>query len=626
MNRFAKLGRFLWVDYQISEICECTCDDEVREVLRTLPKNLGETFDRAMKRIVKRGSAKTATYIFKWAAATKRAFTLDELREALSYEPGKPYSIAGKTPNGLERVTAWCENLVQLDEEFQIVQFAHRSVLQHFLEQPSESSLQSFHIKLDEANHFVGEICVTYLNSNDFKTDLIRNPKALPTQLTDYIIEEAVKGKGATARIIGRTQRPKTRSQQQSTKNERSVVIIKNGLEDPMATLQLAHPFLEYASDYWLLHTRNFEEGKSKTWNLWKQMISGSHSMARTPWSPAEFHDRADAVHEWITKHDHFAMFLYVVSIAEMSSIKLIELIRRYATLGRLNYINILIGLVKNEEELSCGLPCAAGGGHLEIVQRLLDAKADVNAAGVKYMGRTTLQAAAEGGHLEVVQILLDAKADVNAAAIDEYGGRTALQAAAEGGHLEVVQRLLDAKADVNAATAKHGGRTALQGAAWGGHLEVVQRLLDAKADVNSAIASADKYGGRTALQEAAGGGHLEIVQRLLGAKADVNAAADRDGGRTALQAAAGGGYLEVVQRLLDAKADVNAAAAEFGGHTALQAAAGGGYLEVVQRLLDAKADVNAAAANWGRTALQAATEGGHLEVVALLKSFGARN
>jgi hypothetical protein len=128
-----------------------------------------------MKRIAKHGYAKTASHIFQWAAAAKRALTLDELREALSYEPGTPYSIAGKRRNGLERIAAWCENLAQLDEELQIVQFTHHSVLQHFLEQPSHSSLQNFHIKLEEADHFVGEICVTYLNSDVFKTDLIRN-------------------------------------------------------------------------------------------------------------------------------------------------------------------------------------------------------------------------------------------------------------------------------------------------------------------------------------------------------------------------------------------------------------------------------------------------------------------
>lgn len=143
-----------------------------------------------MKRIVKRGSAKLASRVFQWSAATKRALKLDELREALSYEPGKPYSIAGKRPNGLERITAWCENLVQLEEELQIVQFTHRSVLQHLLEPSSDLSLQSFHINLKEADHFIGEICVTYLNSNDFKTDLIRNPAGLPIHFRATLLKK----------------------------------------------------------------------------------------------------------------------------------------------------------------------------------------------------------------------------------------------------------------------------------------------------------------------------------------------------------------------------------------------------------------------------------------------------
>ena len=76
------------------------------------------------------------------------------------------------------------------------------------------------------------------------------------------------------------------------------------------------------------------------------------------------------------------------------------------------------------------------------------------------------MQAAAEGGHLTVVERLLQEKAEVNAAAC-ETKGRTALQAAAEGGHLTVVERLLQEKADVNAAACGRYGRTALQAAAW---------------------------------------------------------------------------------------------------------------------------------------------------------------
>jgi ankyrin repeat protein len=53
----------------------------------------------------------------------------------------------------------------------------------------------------------------------------------------------------------------------------------------------------------------------------------------------------------------------------------------------------------------------------------------------------TALKAAAESGHLDIVDRLLSAGADVNAGA--------ALQSAASCGHLEIVDRLLSAEADV---------------------------------------------------------------------------------------------------------------------------------------------------------------------------------
>jgi ankyrin repeat protein len=101
----------------------------------------------------------------------------------------------------------------------------------------------------------------------------------------------------------------------------------------------------------------------------------------------------------------------------------------------------------------------AASGGHLAVVERLLEKKAEVNAA-AGYYGRTALQAAAEGGHLAVVERLLQEKAEVNAAAAAAaawYSGRTALQAAAAG----------------------YSGRTALQAAAEGGHLAIMKCLCD---------------------------------------------------------------------------------------------------------------------------------------------------
>ena len=74
------------------------------------------------------------------------------------------------------------------------------------------------------------------------------------------------------------------------------------------------------------------------------------------------------------------------------------------------------------------------------MVERLLRQNANVNAYAAQRRGRTALQAAAGGGHLAVVEKLLQHNAYVNAALAES--GRTALQAAAEGGHQVVVERL----------------------------------------------------------------------------------------------------------------------------------------------------------------------------------------
>lgn len=65
---------------------------------------------------------------------------------------------------------------------------------------------------------------------------------------------------------------------------------------------------------------------------------------------------------------------------------------------------------------------------------------------------------AAQNGHGDVVQRLLDKGADVNAKVND---GVTALIQASQSGHREVVRMLLDKGADVNAKTAV--GATALK-------------------------------------------------------------------------------------------------------------------------------------------------------------------
>lgn len=83
------------------------------------------------------------------------------------------------------------------------------------------------------------------------------------------------------------------------------------------------------------------------------------------------------------------------------------------------------------------------------------------------------MQAAAGGGHLAVVNRLLEYNANLNAH--PSVSGQTALQGAAEGGYVHIVNRLIELGADVNEGPAEFGGLTALQAAAGGRHLDICE-------------------------------------------------------------------------------------------------------------------------------------------------------
>ncbi|OQN96112.1 hypothetical protein B0A48_18358 [Cryoendolithus antarcticus] len=539
---------------------------------------------------------------FKWVAVSQRPLTLPELTEALAIERFAKFSRPERMVNDPSRIIPWCEGLLILQEDGE-VQFAHPTVKKVLTDVGETNRVRVFGFTLFAANKEVGELCMTYLDFNEFKTQLVKasKPRHLPARV---VIESSMPTNINTklAKALLKLSQIRSRSIKDSPDILRSLAQAHfDGNGKSPITTAVQHPFLAYESRHWLAHSCNFQTN-DRIWTLWHSIATGNESLALKPWTSYDWtHNKC------IVSSSYFAHIVLVRAILELGFTK--------------------------KTDINRALQLAARGGHLDVSEELLAATADVNAAAAEEYGRTALQAAAEGGHLDVVERLLAAKADVNATAVGS-DGRTALQAAAEGGHLDVVERLLAAKADVNAAAAEESGRTALQAAAEGGHLDVaaagggyldvVERLLAVKADVNAA---AVKRSGLTALQAAAGGGHLDVVERLLAAKADVNAAAAEYSGRTALQATAGGGHLDVVERLLAAKADVNAAAAFDSGRMALQAAAGGGHLDVVERLLAAKADVNAAAAKYagGRTALQAAVKGGHLWVAEMLKTFGAK-
>ncbi|KAG4285125.1 hypothetical protein FPRO06_06385 [Fusarium proliferatum] len=145
-----------------------------------------------------------------------------------------------------------------------------------------------------------------------------------------------------------------------------------------------------------------------------------------------------------------------------------------------------------------------------EIVQYLIEKGADPDARDSD--GIPVIGSAVSGGHTNMVQWLVDAKADVNV--IYHENKITPLHEACP--HPGIVRILLEHGADINKGNAD--SRTALNFAICSNHLATVQVLLDAKTkpDINAAAIYGD-------LRMAISDGYIGIVEAMLEAGVDVN-------------------------------------------------------------------------------------------------------
>ncbi|KAL0632593.1 hypothetical protein Q9L58_008524 [Maublancomyces gigas] len=483
-------GMFLWIEYQLINIFNQPCLDDITNAINSLPSDMESTYTQILQTIEEKVPATKALAkrVLMWVVCAKRPLSLEELILAVAIEKDLEMTADMKEYEG-EAVIGACANLITVENG--VVTPVHYTVLEFltapgsFVDVASCTLVEKYQTFPPDGHAELAQLCMQYLRCGDLVKDYNRAPSIL-----NYL-----------------------------------------------------QPFVIYASLFWDYHIRAVDKWTASLSDSFNKFLSSPGSLGTAhkiriggfrlgPMNALNFCLSLGLLDLFYEFHR------FDKSVCDLPQYR--TALHHAAYAGSISSIEGLLsmGFSLDSKDISGAAPLyhACGQNRVPAAKLFLERGADFNVNGGHY--GNALQAAAVGGHQMVVVLLLGRGADVNNCG-GSYGNP--LQAAAHGGHKTVVGLLLHSGAKVNNQGGYYGN--ALQAAAHGGHKKVVGLLLQNGADIN---ANGGSHGD--ALQAAAEGGHKWVVALLLGWGADINAQGGRYG--NALQAALRNSHQPVVNLL----------------------------------------------------------------------------
>lgn len=528
------------MSFQIADICDQTCDEEIRIVLHELPRGLPETYERALNRISKNNKSSIAQKVFRWVLVARRPLSIEELGEAVVIEPGQHFLRPGQLINDINQILPWCGNLLIQDEEEHLVHFAHHTVKEFLLARRSTSTLQCFVFDMMNADHEAGETCCTYLHLDNLKKQAA---KAIHIEPQAIINASLPVGRVST---LCKTYLKLARS----SKHQCGIFDLGTQLDSVSNTSeiqqQIQNPFLSYASEYWLSHTTTFTKAVSKTWSLFDHLVSTEEVLGIRKWSFSK-------LKQYGTDHSHWALLAwkwqrYDNGLARLEGALSLRKFHMSPTYPEQHERLLLLAAesqfhgaldIVSQAGLWCKLDGlivrAARDGNLVLLETILSVKNPERYKNPRPNINNALQSAAQLGHIEVVTKLLDVKSTNRSS--DPIDVDAAINLAEAGGHEVLAIMLSKVKEEIAPQ------RRLLAEAALVGDYLTVEALLDSGVDVNAVV------DGSTALQRAAKNNRLSIVHLLLEHQADIGAGAGTPSGNV-LKEAVREGRLQVVIKI----------------------------------------------------------------------------
>jgi hypothetical protein len=203
------------------------------------------------------------------------------------------------------------------------IQFAHPTVKEMLTGDRESSRVENFSFTLFEADKEVGELCMTYLDFNDFKTQLIKvsKPRHVPART---VIESSMPkniNKGL-AKALLKLSRIGSRSSRDSPDVLQPLAQAHpDGNGNSSITTAVQHPFLAYASRHWLAHSCSFQQS-DRIWSLWHRMAAEDENLAIKPWTSYDWTHNKRTISPCIIRLDHVALFRVVFQVDDTADHK----------------------------------------------------------------------------------------------------------------------------------------------------------------------------------------------------------------------------------------------------------------------------------------------------------------
>ncbi|KAI5818441.1 hypothetical protein BZA77DRAFT_342841 [Pyronema omphalodes] len=163
----ASQNMFLLPALQIEAVLDEPTIRKRRKALQNMPRELYDVFGLTMDRIraQKQSTSTLAMNVLQWIFLAARPLSLEELRHALSVEPGDT-KLHGDNFVEAQFILDSCLGLVIVDESTSTVRLVHKALQDYFQEMYDEGSLFS------EGHMEIASICMTYMAFDHFNQEV----------------------------------------------------------------------------------------------------------------------------------------------------------------------------------------------------------------------------------------------------------------------------------------------------------------------------------------------------------------------------------------------------------------------------------------------------------------------